>query len=194
MGDVIGRGVLCVLVLACAVRMGIEPRPVAAQSVESSGLEFPSDESYLRFLAPGNEAYRTLDGDRMKRLVAEQTAIARRYRDAGHQYWGRIIGTEADHETASWMAERLRRAGADVRLEPLDLPPQWVPRSWVASVSRPGEAVTLASATPTYASPGTPSDGIEVELVDVGLGMETDFRGRDVRGKERWTPEIRTGC
>ena len=71
MGDVIGRGMLCALVLACAVRMGIEPRPVAAQSVESSGPEFPSNESYLRLLAPGNEAYRTLDGDRMKRFVAE---------------------------------------------------------------------------------------------------------------------------
>ena len=183
MGDVTERNLLCTLVLACAVQMGIEPGSVAAQSVESSGLEFPSDESYLRLLAPGNEAYRTLDGDRMKRLVAEQTAIARRYRDAGHQYWGRIIGTAADDDTASWMAERLREAGADVRSERLDLPPQWVPRSWEASASRPGEVVTLASASPTYASPGTPSDGIEVDLIDVGLGMETDFRGREVRGK-----------
>jgi hypothetical protein len=183
MSDEIGRSALCALVLACTVWMGIGPRPVAAQSVESSGLEFPSDESYLRLLAPGNEAYRTLDGDRMKRLVAEQTAIARRYRDAGHQYWGRIIGTEADHETASWMAERLRQAGADVRLEHLDLPPQWVPQSWEASVSGSGEVVTLESASPTYASSGTPSGGIDVELIDVGLGMATDFRGRDVRGK-----------
>ena len=183
MDEVIKRSMLCALVLASAVHMGIEPRPAAAQSVQSSGSDFPSDESYLRLLAPGNEAYRTLDGGRMKRLVAEQTAIARRYRDAGHQYWGRIIGTEADHETAAWMAERLRQAGADVRLERLDLPPQWVPRSWEASVSGSGEVATLASATPTYASPGTPSDGMEVELIDVGLGMETDFRGRDLRGK-----------
>ena len=36
--------------------MGIETRPRAAQSVESSGLEFPSDEAYLRLLVPGNEA------------------------------------------------------------------------------------------------------------------------------------------
>ena len=41
----------------------------------------------------------------------------------------------------------------------------------------------MASASPTYASPGTPSVGVDVELIDVGLGMETDFRGRDVRGK-----------
>ena len=48
MGDVIGRGMLCTLALACAGLIGIETRPVAAQSVESSGLEFPSDGSYLR--------------------------------------------------------------------------------------------------------------------------------------------------
>jgi hypothetical protein len=181
----IRRSTLCALVLTCAVQLGAEPRLAAAQSPESSSSapKFPGDESYLRWLSPGNEAYMTLDGDRMKQLVVEQTAIARRYRDAGHQYWGRIIGTDADHETATWMAEQLRHAGAEVRLEELDLPPQWVPRSWEASASRPGEGVTLASAMPTYASAGTSSDGIDVELIDVGLGMETDFRGRHVRGK-----------
>ncbi len=121
-------GALCALVLTCVVQLGAESRPAAAQSPESSSAapEFPSEESYLRLLSPGNEAYRTLDGDRMKQLVVEQTAIARRYRDAGHQYLGRIIGTDADHETATWMAEQLRHAGAEVRLEELDLPPQWV--------------------------------------------------------------------
>ncbi len=183
MSDVIQRGILSTLLLTCVVLLGITPRPVAAQSVALSEPEFASDESYLRLLAPGNEVYRPLDGHRMKRLVSEQTAIARRYRDAGHQYWGRIIGTEADHDTASWMAERLRQVGAEVRLEPLDLPPQWVPQSWEVSVAGADELVTLASASPTYASPGTPSEGIDVELIDVGLGMETDFRGRDVRGK-----------
>ena len=178
-----GPWMLGALVVACLAEMSIETRPLAAQSVESSGLEFPADGSYLRLEAPGNEAYQALDGYRMKRLVAEQTAIARRYRDAGHQYWGRIIGTEADHETSSWMAEQLRQAGADVRVERSELPPQWVPRSWEASASGPGEVVRLTSAWPTYASRGTASGGMEVELSDVGLGMETDFRGRDVRGK-----------
>ncbi len=107
MGDVIGRGVLCTLTLACAVRMGIETRPVEAQSVESSGLEFPSDGSYLRLQAPGNEAYQALDGYRMKQLVAEQTAIARRYRDAGHQY-----GPDHRHRSRS------RNGGVDGRATP----------------------------------------------------------------------------
>ena len=175
---------LVAVALACTVAVGAGMHRVTAQSAQSAALAFPSDESYLRLLAPGNETYQVVDGSRMKRLVAEQAAIARRYRDAGHQYWGRILGTEADADTASWMADQLRHAGAEnVRLEPIDLPPQWIPRSWEVSASLAGEMATLTSAWPTYASPGTPSDGIEVELVDVGLGMETDFQGRDVRGK-----------
>ena len=70
MGDAIGRGTRCALLLVCAALIGIASRPVAAQPVESSGLKFPSDEACLRFLAPGNDAYRTLDGNRMKRGAA----------------------------------------------------------------------------------------------------------------------------
>lgn len=183
MSAVLGRGWLGTLVVACAMHVSIAPPPVAAQPAESAGPRFPSDQSYLRPQPPGSDAYLTVDGARMKRLVAEQTAIARRYRDAGHQYWGRIIGTEADHETAAWTADRLRQAGAEVRSERLDLPPQWVPRSWELSAAGAGQMVTLTSAWPTYASPGTPPGGIDVGLIDVGLGMETDFLGRDVRGK-----------
>ena len=162
------NAVVLALVLPCAI-WASGSGLATAQTEESPG--------------PGGDAYSTIDGDRMKRLVAQQTEIARQYRDEGHQYWGRIIGTEADHETAAWMAERLGDAGADVRQEPLDLPPQWVPRSWEARASLDGEEELLVSAVPTYASPGTPPDGVDVELIDVGLGMDTDFQGRDVRGK-----------
>ena len=183
MAKCIQRRVVGVLALMCAGWIGSGAGPTA-QTPESPALDFPPDESYLRALAPGNERYRGLDGQRMKRLVSEQTAIARRYRDAGHQFWGRITGTDADHETTSWMVERLREAGAEnVRLEDLDLPPQWRPRSWTLSVGRDGDMTELVSAWPTYGSQGTPPEGIDVELIDVGLGMETDFQGRDVRGR-----------
>ena len=185
MDDVLRRTKISALAMSGAVLMIMAtiPRIATAQPATAPALEFPADESYVGSPASGPEAYDTIDGARMKRLVAEQTAIARRYRDAGHQYWGRIIGTEADHETASWMTEQLRQAGADVHVERLDLPPQWVPRLWEATASGAGGHVTLSSASPTYASPGTSSDGIDAELIDVGLGMATDFRGRDVGGK-----------
>ena len=156
----------------------------AAPTAESGGLNFPADQSYLRAAVPGNEAYDSIDGMRMKQLVEEQTAIARRYRNAGNQFWGRIIGTDSDHETADWMAEQLRDAGAEnVRLDPIELPPQWLPESWEVSATHNGQEYALTSAWPTYGSVGTVRGGVELELIDVGLGMETDFQGRDVNGK-----------
>ncbi len=156
----------------------------AAPTGESGGLNFPSDQSYLRAAVPGNEAYDSIDGMRMKQLVEEQTAIARRYRNAGNQFWGRIIGTDSDHETADWMAEQLRDAGAEnVRLDPIELPPQWLPESWEVSATHNGQEYALTSAWPTYGSVGTTHGGLELELIDVGLGMVTDFQGRDVNGK-----------
>ena len=65
MGIVIGRGMVCMLALACAVRMGIETRPVAAQSVESSGLEVFLGRGLPAITRPGKRSHRTLDGYRM---------------------------------------------------------------------------------------------------------------------------------
>ncbi len=165
-----------------------QPQPnnmaCAAPNEESGGLDFPEDEFFLSAAVPGFSQYDAIDGARMKRLVAEQTAIARRYRDAGNQFWGRIIGTESDHETANWMAQQLREAGAEsVRLDPIALPPQWLPESWEVAASQDGQRLNLASAWPTYGSAGTGRGGLSLELIDVGLGQETDFLGRDVNGK-----------
>ena len=63
--------------------------------------------------------------------------ISRRYRDQGHpKFWGRIIGTSSDTESAEWLAGRFRAAGlSDVRIQPFDLAPQWMPQSWEVSVT-----------------------------------------------------------
>ena len=179
------------LATSCAQAQNSQARPqsgnnmsCAAPTGESGGLSFPEDQSYLSAAVPGNEAYDSIDGMRMKRLVEEQTAIARRYRDAGNQFWGRIIGTTSDHETADWMVKQLRDAGAEnVRLDLIELPPQWLPETWELFAIHNGQEFALASAWPTYGSFGTAPGGLELELIDVGLGMETDFQGRDVNGK-----------
>ena len=69
----------------------------------------PSEPPYMRDseigwrLAPSEQQYASIDGQHLKQYVEEQCAISRRYRDAGHQFWGRITGTEADAENAQWM-------------------------------------------------------------------------------------------
>ena len=128
--------------------------------------------------------YGAIDGDHLTLYVEELTAIARRYRDAGHQFWGRIIGTEADAENAAWMADKLRAAGVpEVRTQPLALEPQWMPRSWSLTAAAGARAMALETAQPAYATPGTPAGGLDLEVVYVGLGTEADFDGRDVAGK-----------
>jgi len=137
-------------------------------------------------LAPADQAYAFIDGDRLKKDGDEQTAIARRYRDNGHpQFWGRIIGTDADHENARWLMDRLKAIGlADVHEQEFDLPPQWMPKSWSVRLAANGKALSVDTAQPTYQAVATPPGGLDVDAVWVGFGSEADLAmAPDVRGK-----------
>jgi hypothetical protein len=146
---------------------------------------YAPDEEFIRqSLPPSEQRYAAIEGTHLKEYVREITAISRRYRDSGHQFWGRIVGTEADAETAQWMLERFKKAGLEkVRLQPLDLPPQRMPQSWDVTVSSAGKAVTLKSAMPEDRMPFEGVAQLDVEAVYVGWGHEADYAGRDVRGK-----------
>ena len=163
------------------------PVEVAAQRT------FPGPEvqdAYIQWPLPrGAERYADIDGRGMHRDVVAQAEIARRYRDEIHpKFWGRIIGFEGDTWAAEWLAGRFRSIGlSDVRIQEFDLVPQWFPRSYVVTVRSGGESKELVSAQPFYASSGTPSGGLDLEAVYVGLGTEADFMGRDVRGKAVFT-------
>jgi hypothetical protein len=146
----------------------------------------PLEESYLRWnLAPADQVYASIDGRVLKEYVNDQTAISRRYRDHGHpQFWGRIAGTEADEENAQWLLAKFRKAGlADVRQQSFDLPPQWMPQSWSVAASSGEKTLALDTAQPTYRSPGTPAEGLDLEAVDAGFGTDGDLVERDLRGK-----------
>ena len=110
--------------------------------------------------------------------------MSRRYRDQGHQFWGRIIGTSADEENAQWMLDKFRRAGlTDVRQQLFDLPPQWMPQSWSVSASSGDQTLKLGTAQPTHRSPGTGPEGLDLEAVDVSLASAGDLANRDLKGK-----------
>ena len=131
-----------------------------------------------------DQALASIDGQRLKGYVTEYAAIPVKYRDAGHQYWGRLVGSEADAWTIDWSIAKLKAAGAqDVKNVPMDLPqPQWRANSW--SVSAVGSTtLNLESAQPATGTKSTPAGGISVDAVWVGLGCEADFAGRDVKGK-----------
>jgi hypothetical protein len=133
-----------------------------------------------------DQQYGAIEGARLKGYVDELTAIARRYRDNGHpQFWGRIIGTEADAETAQWMLKKFQALGmTDVREQAIELTPQWMPRAWSVAAAAGGKTLELPTAQPTYLAVGTPAEGLDLEAVYVGMASDADLAlARDVRGK-----------
>jgi hypothetical protein len=141
--------------------------------------------SCLALPIAASDSYMSIDGTHLKRYVEELAAMSRRYRDNGHpQFWGRIIGTEADAENGRWLADRFKAIGlSDVREQRFDLPPQWMPQSWGVSASGGGKDLPLGSAQPTYRSQATPASGLTLDAVDVGLATDADLARQDLKGK-----------
>ena len=151
--------------------------PYSLEDLEDVFLEWPS--------TSGATDYPTIDGRDMQRYIVEQQQISRRYRDTvNSQYWGRLIGASSDWDSARWLEETFDDLGlSDVHVQPFDLTPQWFPQSWTVTVAADGGEFRLATAQPYYRSEGTTDEGLDLELVYVGLGTGADFSGRDVSGK-----------
>ena len=125
-------------------------------------------------LAPSEQKYAAIDERKLMQDVEALTAIARRYRDNGHpQFWGRIIGTEADAENAQWLMDRFKKLGlSDVKMETIDLTPQWIAKSWAVSASAGGKTIQVNTAQPTSLSdqpraskPHSPSASVKPTMI-----------------------------
>ncbi|MGH9557953.1 MAG: M28 family peptidase [Bryobacteraceae bacterium] len=136
-------------------------------------------------LAPSEKRYASIDGDHLMQYVRDIVAISRHYRDGHPQFWGRIIGTDADAENAQWLMDQFRVIGlTDIHEQMFDLEPQWMPQSWSVVATWGAKTVNVATAQPAYLSPGTHFEGIDLEAVYAGLASDADLTlSRDVKGK-----------
>jgi hypothetical protein len=135
-------------------------------------------------LTPEQQPYATIDGARMKQQVRDLAAIATRYRDEGHKWWGRLPGTSADREGMAYMTAAFESLGLQVEHFPYTLPHDWRPSDWQASYrTASGSVVELTTAFPIADTKATGPTPITAEAVWVGVGSQADFNGRDVRGK-----------
>lgn len=156
-----------------------EPRPISRVQAAAE-LRWP--------LPPGvDKSFDTIDGQRMKAQIEELAAISRRYRDEGNPFWGRLAGLKSGIETQAWVTEKMRAIpGLQIETKSFRMPVQHIPQSFGVTVSGKGEAITLSSAFPLIKFADympAPQGNEEMESVWVGLGMESDFLGKDVRGK-----------
>src|ERR1700756_5200620 len=116
-----------------------------------------SDADYPVFpLKPGQEAYRDIDGVRMKRDVIALSDIALHYRDTvNKQWWGRFPGTEADRAGMKYMTDEFARLGLKVETFPYTLPRDWRPSGWnLTYASSKGATIDLATAFPVSGTKG----------------------------------------
>jgi hypothetical protein len=204
-----GIGILALWALACPAQVPVQVQAVQPAAAERNpaalatlsrptgrfgrtlGLPndgkdlYISDEDYIRFpLPPGAEAYADVDALKIKSMMGEITAISRKSRDDGNQYWGRIPGTPYDRLTQDWVMAQFKKLGlVDVRRQEIAMKPLWYPTAWAAEFTVDGRATALKSVFPITESRPTAGDGVTAPVVWVGLGTVADFQGRDVRGK-----------
>src|SRR5262245_39443600 len=178
------------------VRMPAFPEPAGARAAPAGTppggvLQGPAiydfQEHLLHWPLPAaDKKYGAIDGHKIHTYVEDLTAIARKYRDDGHpQFWGRIIGTQADHDSSNWLQAKFKSFGlSDVHEQTENLVDQWMPQSWSVQASGPnGQTANLETAQPAYQTTVTPAAGLDLEAAWVGAGSEADFVGRDVKGK-----------
>lgn len=159
------------------------PNPLGQPLLDGSGAV--RDDAFIRMpLRPEDQKYADLDGQRMKRAVAEVVAISLKDRDNGTLFWGRNVGTPAHVATQDWLEAYFRKHGLqNIHRQPLDLAAQWIPTSYDLTFTAGGKTITLESARPARLQQSLPDEGLDLELVWVATGTAADFIGRDVRGK-----------
>lgn len=128
-------------------------------------------------------SYVDINGAALKSDVEQVADIARKSEARGNHYWGRISGSEADHQTEEWIRNEFNKLRLDeVKIQPFALPPQWFPKSWNLAASAGDRVLKLDTAQPVLQSPDAEKE-IACEAVYLGLGSKMDFTGRDVHGK-----------
>src|ERR1700748_2848439 len=119
-----------IVVAACAAAALLSVSPSTAQMRPGAKVEktyglglprdmdklIPPDSDYPVYpLKPGQEAYKDVDGNRIKDELKKFTAISLKSLDEGNQFWGRIPGTKADHETTELLATEYEKLGLQVK-------------------------------------------------------------------------------
>lgn len=145
-----------------------------------------ADEDYPIFaLKPGQEAYRDINGSRMKKDIEALSRIALKYRDqVNSQWWGIFPGTQAQTDAVTYMTSEFKRLGLTVKTIPYQIDKDWRPKSWSASYqSDTGQFIELKTLFPVSGTQSTGGVTIEAQAIWVGIGAAPDFLDRDVKGK-----------
>ena len=141
-------------------------------------------------LPASDDPYQEIAGETLLRYTREITAFSEESRTAGDPLWGRIAGLPAAHKTAEYVAQHFEAAGLqDVHIDSFPRSAQWWPLEWEVRLmggDAYGEGTkdyVFNTAFPAQPSTSLPEEGMEAELIYVGLGRPEDLVGRNLSGK-----------
>lgn len=141
-------------------------------------------------LAVKDDPYPHIRGEALMQTVRDIVAISAQSKADGNTLWGRISGGPYERMTAEYLAQQFKAAGLqNVAIETFPRAPQPWPLSWgvtlIADAAYGAETRDhrFDLAFPSSDHHSTAADGIEAELVYVGLGTPADLAGRDLKGR-----------
>jgi carboxypeptidase Q len=88
---------------------------------------------------------------------------------------GRVTGTAEMAKAIEWGIAGFRAAGVDVHTEKFPLPVAWKEGASRLVVTAPASAGAVLRAVSEGWGPGTPREGIEANVIDVGAGSEEEM-------------------
>src|SRR5580693_2461998 len=122
------------------------------------------DSEYPEYpLKPGQEAYKDVDGYRIKELIKKITPISLKSLDDGEQYWGRITGTKYDKMTTELMADEFSKLDLRVTRQPFTVKKLWYPTHWEGNYTARGKTRPLLTLFPINETMPTPGAGVTAE-------------------------------
>jgi hypothetical protein len=140
-------------------------------------------------------SYAAIDAKQLHEFVEQESAIGVKYRDQGHQWWGRLAGFSSGEEEQRWVEQKFKEFNVPSETHEIQMGSQDWPDSWSVTVTANGQTLNLESAYPiidfTDHTP-TPEGDLNLDTVWVGLGQESDLIGRDLRGKAVFIYSIAT--
>ena len=141
-------------------------------------------------LPASDDPYQEITGETIHRYTREITAFSEESRTAGDPLWGRIAGMPAAHKTAEYVARHFEAAGLqDVHIDSFPRDAQWWPLEWELRLlgddayGKGTKDYVFSTAFPAHPSTSLPREGVEAELIYVGLGHPEDLVGRNLSGK-----------
>lgn len=137
-----------------------------------------------------NDRYTHIRGEDMMKTVRDIVAISGKSKADGNTLWGRVSGGPYERMTAEYIEQQFKAAGLqNVAIETFPRAPQPWPTSWQVTLLADAaygvktQDYRFALAFPSTDEHSTPPEGIEAELVYVGLGTPADLAGRELKGK-----------